>query len=344
MPILDLQKSFATTYRIRLGQQAPSKSSGKLRPIHLNGAIRITSPAQEAVEAFTDIYGGDVMGWDRDDGTQEWQAILPTSVLPIVILPGSTLIQWWEAWDSGGILRRCDGAQQVVEVGQAPKACQCPATPEARMKDQRACKPTTQILVVCPGVAVAGAGRLVSRGLIAAQQLPAALAVAEGFLERGLRVPAYLRVTHHAGRRDYVVPQLDLIGVGLPELDGGSSPAAAVGQGNAALPVGRPELVASPTPPAPVPTYDYGASAAPQAITEARASLASAPDSGRPFTEEDETLIPFEAQRDFARELSAWCREQYPGPGITKTTEAARHAVVRHVTGNPNRTSPRRCC
>jgi hypothetical protein len=251
------------------------------------------------------------------------------------------------------------------------------------MADQRACKPTTQILVVCPEVNVAGAGRLVSRGLIAARQLPAALAVAEGMLDRGYRVPAYLRIVHHAGRRDYVVPQLDLIGVGLLELDGGTPSRAPVGNGAKALLTGRPELAATaPAALAPVasPYDDYDPSRqlaperegegtpapmAPQQLASPGAStadqlaqgdpLADSPgeaaeggrivppesrskvrppetDPGRPFTDDDESLIPIDRQRDFAKAVSEWTKERYPGPGITKTTEAVRHAIVRQAT------------
>lgn len=359
-PIRDLQAAFATTYRIRLGQKVASKSGRGMAPSNLGGAIRVTSPAREAVEAFVIVYGGTVGEWVRDDGAKEWQAILPTNVLPVVILPGSTLVQWWEVWDSGGCVRRCDGLQQVVDHGARPRQCQCPQPPESRMHAQPKgtptndlwCKPKTQILVVCPEVNVAGAGRLVTGGLIAARQLPATIAIAEGMLDRGFRVPAFLRVVHHQGRRDYVVPQLDLIGVGLLELDGGSPSRAAVGGQVPALPVGRPEL-AAPTPPAPVPTTDYedygsdrrgdapgspdgplsvsGAGSRPGRVGTPPAPVA--PDPGRPFTAENEILVPFEAQRDFARDLSAWCRERYPGPGITKTTDAVRHAVVSYVTG-----------
>jgi hypothetical protein len=363
--------SMATTFRIRTGAMAVGRS-GKKAPKHLNGAIRITSAAPQAVEAFVAVYGGAIEPWAPDDGRKEWQAILDTNVLPIVVLPGSTLAQWWEAWDSGGCVRRCDGINQVVDFGARAKACQCPNDPNARMADQRACKPTTQILVVCPEVNVAGAGRLVSRGLIAARQLPAALAVAEGMLDRGYRVPAYLRIVHHAGRRDYVVPQLDLIGVGLLELDGGTPSRDAVSDGAKALSAGRPELagtapaalapVASPyddyqfspasprergegapAPMAPLQLASPGASTADQlaqgapladspGLESERGARTSSPGDPPPFSDEDEQLIPMDRQRDFARAVSEWTKAKYPGPGITKTTEAVRGAIVRTAT------------
>jgi len=320
-PILDVQRTHADVFRLRLGIRTPA-ANGKTKPTALDGAIRVTSPAHDAVQAFADVYGGDVEPWARDDGCSEWQAILPTDALPIVLLPGQALVQWWETWDSGGCVRRCDGQWQVAEVGKTSRPCACPSTPAERMADLRACKPTSQLMVVCPEVAIAGAGRLVTRGLIAAGQLPSVVTIAEGMLARGYRVPAILRIVAHKGRRTYVVPQVELIGVSLHQLDSGT-PSGAIGPVSAqrtepsvpALTEGRPALGSPPAPPPP----DC-------------APVEPVPDPGRPFADEDETLLPAERQRSFAVTVDQWAAAKWGKAANAKTKDAVRHAIVAHTT------------
>jgi len=111
------------------------------------------------------------------------------------------------------------------------------------MADANACKPTTRLHIVCPEVAVLGAGMLVTHGLIAAETLPQAVAICEGALAAGRTIPAILRMVTHTGRRTYVVPQLDIVGVRLADLEPEAVPALPTTEAPALAP-------AAPSPPA----------------------------------------------------------------------------------------------
>lgn len=206
--MLDVQRRQRILYKIRAGDKQPDKN-GKLRPSLLCGQLRVTSETPEIVDAFADVYGGERSRWE-----QAWQVYLPVSALPVVLLPGQALSQFWEAWDGGGCLRRCDGVTETLSGGP----CSCPSSIPVRMGARDACRPTTRLSVVCPDVAVLGAGMLVSHGLIAAETLPQAVGIAEGLLARGEHVPATLRLVTHKGKRTFVVPQLEIVGVSLASL------------------------------------------------------------------------------------------------------------------------------
>lgn len=229
-PLLDVQRAYAESFRLRLGELRKN-DKGKAFPAALNGQIRVTASSPEVVDAFTAVYGGTRRPW----GDGDFEAYLPTAALPVMILPGDSLQQWWELWDSGGLLRRCDGHRQTT--GQP---CACSERIEARMADERQCKPTTRLHVVCPAVAVLGTGLLTTRGLIAGATLPGAIAIAQRLLEQGEMVGAILRVVRHAGRRTYVYPHIEIIGRSLAELMGAERPELAGLPSGEGLPAGAP--------------------------------------------------------------------------------------------------------
>lgn len=222
MPMLDIQKRHAEVFRIRLGDKAPSGA-----PQKLTDSMRVTSPNRSVVEAFATVYGGDVSAWE-----QQWQVYLPVTALPVMILPGQSISQFWELYKKSVCERRCDGYTESLS-GQP---CKCPEDITVRMQTRGACRPMTRINVVCPEVAVVGAGSLVTHSMIAAETLPQSVAVAEAALSRGLMVPGMLRVIFHQGKTHYGVPQLEIVGVSLAQLETGeierpvlaSAPVAAV--------------------------------------------------------------------------------------------------------------------
>lgn len=261
-PMLDIQRRHADVYRLRLGEKGRNGA-----PQKLTDSIRITSPNQAVVAAFTCIYGGEVRPWE-----QQFEAYLPVTSLPVMVLPGQSLSQWWEVYKGTVCDRRCDGFTESL----SDSPCKCPSDITVRMQTKGACRPMTRINIVCPEVAVVGAGSLVSHGMIAAETLPQAIAVAEKFLERGLMVPAYLRVVEHKGKKHYVVPQLEIVGVSLAQLDTGEAPA---------LPEARPKALAPP----------------PQrAIAPANTTPPELPGDPPPFTTDDEKLAGVEWVRSFA--------------------------------------------
>jgi len=215
--MLDVVRRHRVIWKLRCGDRGP-----RGEPRRLDGQLRVTSETPDVVDAFTAVYGGERKPWG-----DAWEAYLPTDHLPVLLLPGQSITQSWERWDSGGCLRRCDGAYDSVSDGP----CQCPPMP-GRMTDRDACRPTTRLSILCPDVAVLGAGMLTTHGLIAAETLPQAVAIVEGALAAGQVVPATLRMVTHRGRRTYVVPQLEIVGMRLAELvsadsaDGGPRPPA----------------------------------------------------------------------------------------------------------------------
>ncbi len=237
MPMLDIQKRHAEVFRIRLGDKG-----SKGQPQKLTDAIRVTSPNRSVVEAFVEVYGGEVTAWE-----QQWQAYLPVTALPVMVLPGQSLVQWWEAYRQTVCERRCDGFTEQLSGQQ----CMCPTDITVRMQTKGACRPMTRINVVCPEVAVVGAGSLVSHGMIAAETLPQSVAVAEAALARGLMVPGMLRVIEHQGKRHYVVPQLEIVGVSLAQLETGEveRPAVAAPERPSLAPP-APKAIAAPSRPA----------------------------------------------------------------------------------------------
>ena len=241
MPMLDIQKRHAEVFRIRLGDKG-----AKGQPQKLTDAIRVTSPNRSVVEAFVEVYGGEVTEWE-----QQWQAYLPVTALPVMVLPGQSLVQWWEAYRQSVCERRCDGYTEQLS-GQP---CMCPEDITVRMQTKGACRPMTRINVVCPEVAVVGAGSLVSHGMIAAETLPQSVAVAEAALARGLMVPGMLRVIEHQGKRHYIVPQLEIVGVSLAQLETGEveRPAVATAERPTLAPP-APKAIAAPSRQTPTPT------------------------------------------------------------------------------------------
>lgn len=197
-PILDLQRRHSTTFRLRIGEKVAT-SNGKTKPVRLTDSIRVTSVTPEIVDAFVAQYGGERTAWEG-----QWEAKLPITQLPILLLPGQSITAWWEHWAGATCQRRCDGYEMTTG-----EPCVCPDDPDARMADRHSCKPTTRLSVICPEVEVLGAGMLVTHGKIAAEELPSSVMVAEAALSRGIYVPAKLVIEEVVGPgKRFVVPRI----------------------------------------------------------------------------------------------------------------------------------------
>lgn len=217
-PILDLQRRHAELFRIRAGER-----TDKGAPRALDGKLRVTSRSPAALDAICAVYGGEPHPWAERPG--EHEAVLPVDSLRVVILPGDSVTCWWESWRAkpGGMpvcQHRCDG-----EVDhRTGEACSCPPVAQRLADRERWCQPVTRLSVILPDVAVIGAGVLVSHGVTAAETLPQGVAVLQGALGQGQMVPATLRIVHVASSgRHYIVPRLEIVGVSLTQLIGGSS-------------------------------------------------------------------------------------------------------------------------
>ncbi len=203
MPLDDLEPRLPTVYRLRLGQ----KDHG--RPKHLDGQIRATSAVPEVVAQIAECYNGsEPTRWESPDGPQS-QTILPALPIKVVILPGQALSQWWEKWNAGGCVKRCNGVANIVDG----LPCSCPEV-EERLRDRtRWCQPTTRLSVLLPKLKLLYAGRLDSTGEIAARGIGATIELAQAALDQGVMVGATLTVRQRGtGAKQYVWPELTLHG------------------------------------------------------------------------------------------------------------------------------------
>lgn len=214
VPMLDVQQRQATVYRIRFGAQVPT-SNGKKRPAKLTEQIRVTALNPAVIDAFIDVYGGERKEWKPDEHRTEWEVYLPTTMLSIVLLPGQSLSQWWELWKGTVCQRRCDGVTDT----KSKKPCLCPSRdPAERTASKNECNPVTRVHVICPDVAVIGAGMMISNGLIAAETLPESIANADAALRLGYFVPATLTVVEHRGLNHFVVPRIETVGISMQQM------------------------------------------------------------------------------------------------------------------------------
>lgn len=204
MPMLDIQRRHAEVFRLRFGEKG---SNGA--PKKLTDAIRVTAASKSVIDAFVEVYGGETQPWEN-----QYQAYLPITEIPIMVLPGQSITQWWEKYAGSTCQRRCDGITET----QTGQPCMCADDITIRVKDRNQCSPMTRVNVLCPEVAVIGAGSIVTHGLIAAETLPQSIRVAEAALSRGLPVPAVLRVIEHKSRNHYVIPQIEVVGLSFNQL------------------------------------------------------------------------------------------------------------------------------
>ncbi len=201
MPILDLQKRMVEVGRLRMGHQV---AAGKgRRPAKLD-KWRLTSRDQSRLEAAAQLYGGTVQPWAEREG--EYELFTETAELPIMIIPGQTLSQFYELWSGGGCSRRCDGERELIT--DAPCVCDTE-------KGERQCKPTTRLSVMLPDVPGLGCWRVESHGYYAAVELAGTAGMLEQATARGQLFPARLRIDQRskidAGKTTrWAVPVIDL--------------------------------------------------------------------------------------------------------------------------------------
>jgi Recombination directionality factor-like len=228
MPILDLQRRLVEVGRIRMGATVPTQSGGR-RPTRLDN-WRLTSRDRQRLDEAAPIYGGEIQPWEGHVG----EYVLDTTVdnLPIMLLPGQTLSQWWELWSGGGAKRRCDGEREMLSDGP----CLCPVAYDERAdlaKEGQACKPVSRLSVLLPEIEGIGCWRLETHGYYAAVELAGTAQLLEEATRRGAMFPARLRIDQRtqikAGKTTHFpVPVID-IDVRIPEM-------LAIGKGDMPIP------------------------------------------------------------------------------------------------------------
>ena len=228
MSILITQRKFNELYRIRLGE----KSGGA--PTSLVDSIRVTSPSVEVIKAFTSVYGGRPRKWSD---ANQFQATLPITRLPIMLLPGQNLSQYMEHWKGSVCDRRCDGFR-MEKFNGAPSEDICACGPD-RPVDRRLCKPVTRLTVACPEVDLVGVGLLTTRSAIAVGEMEGQLSLAQPVLDAGRAVRGILKVDRLVGaNKAFNVPRIELVGLTFGELAEAQHPAQLAPAAPAALTTG----------------------------------------------------------------------------------------------------------
>lgn len=239
MTLLNRQRRLVEAGRLRLGEKTTKGHPAKLEH------WRLTSRDETKIRAAATIYGGEPRPWKDRPG--EFELYTETGSLEVYLLPGS-LTQHYELWGQTKpktpvvCLRRCDGVHEDLSDGP------CLCDHDTRYDDAKqgnACKPTTRLSVILPGVPGIGSWLLVTRGENAADELAGMADLLVEVAKRGEVVPARLRIDQ---RRSVVDGQTTVFNVPVLELD--IAPAAVLaitGGGTSGEPVGTGELPAATT-------------------------------------------------------------------------------------------------
>ena len=217
MALKDLQRRTMQSGRIRLGVKVPTGRNGKSRPEKLS-TFRFTSGSQHSIEAIAALFGGEARPWADAPTPGQWEVVTEATSIPVAVPPGDAAVsQWYEMWGGGGCLRRCDSQLEQISGGN----CLCPADQADRddlaaRNPPAACKPVTRLSLIIPDAPGLGTWRLDSHGWNAAHELGGVAEFLAAVRERGVIVPARLRLEQRKTVRDgktsrYVVPMLEVI-------------------------------------------------------------------------------------------------------------------------------------
>lgn len=223
MRILTMQRRMMELGRVRLGEKG-----SKGEPKRLD-TFRLTSANPGLIEAAAKLWGGTARPWEGAPEEGYFEVTTEASALPIVLPPvfssndGSPTLpysQAFELWSGGGCERRCDGVTESF----TGKPCLCDPDPE-----KRTCKATTRVSFMLTDLPGLGLWRLESHGINAAIELPGTLELLSGLAEQGQYLQAILRIDHRTKKtpgeptRRFIVPVIELDGVSVKELAGGTS-------------------------------------------------------------------------------------------------------------------------
>jgi hypothetical protein len=288
MAVLDLQRRSQQIGRIRIGQQVPA-SSGGTRPERLT-TFRFTTASRSTAEAIAELYGGTVRPWEG-----QLEVITEKSEIGVTVPPRDAVIsQWYEMWNKGGCIHRCDSLHDRITGG----ACVCPqpadpADPEsvadnarnrarlAKMNPPQACGLITRINVMIPDLPGIGVFRLDTGSFYAAGESGDKADLMEMAREHNVFLPATLRIEWRkrlAGGKttNYPVPVLEILST-FRAIASGALEAAGItaqlppapGESRLAITAGTKSAPAAPRPTRP-PTAQDIANAAAKATTRAQ--------------------------------------------------------------------------
>lgn len=223
-PIVGVTPRVQEIGRIRMGakKEVQTKNGTRTVPDKLD-TFRLTSDNRAVLDAAAALYGGRVARWEDAPDEGMWQVTTAAAELDILI-PRSlrSVSQWWELWQGGTCMRRCDGATEQVTGG----ACLCG---DARGEDGRkdVCDVVTRLSVILPRLPGLGLWRLDTGGWFAASTIPSTIDLLLALDQRPM-VPAVLRAVQASKReRDaegrvqthrFVKPVLDAPGITIGQM------------------------------------------------------------------------------------------------------------------------------
>ncbi len=288
-PMLDIatQRRHAPIGYLHFGdsEEAVSQRTGKAFRRPRKRETWSGSTQSEAVaHEFAGRYGGEPYWWEpQNGGTPRWRVDSPVKALPVVVPPADVapMSQWWELWDRGAAVRRCDSVTDMISA----RPCLCG---DLRGKSDKHCKRKTRAVFILPEINTLGVWLVTSGGYYTATELPTGY---ELFQSRGgyqlARLELQRRKSGKAGEgqvRRWVTPALDMptraeLAASAAMLTGGMVPALAAPQVPAIEAAPHPEPDEDPTTPV-VDVTDVEATAADDgpAPTDPLDDIASAAD------------------------------------------------------------------
>lgn len=235
MPLLDIQRRGQQIGRLRIGQSVLMKDDNgnplkdrngnpKTKPVRLD-TFRFTTQSRHSADAIAELYGGQVREWNG-----EFEVITGKAEIGVTIPPRDEIVsQWYEMWSKGGCVRRCDSRVEKL----SGKECLCPhaADPDdltqveaaalerarlAKLKPPQACSVKTRISVMIPDLPGLGVFRLDTGSYWAAVEIGDAAAVMQVARDRGVFLPATLRIEHrkrvaNGQTKKFAVPVLEVL-------------------------------------------------------------------------------------------------------------------------------------
>lgn len=228
MAVLDIQRRGQQIGRIRIGEQVAvikdGKDTGKTRPARLS-TFRFTTGSRIEAEAIAELYGGEVREWRR-----EFEVITAKSAIGVTVPPRDEVVsQWYEMWNKGGCMRRCDSQREQI----SGKPCLCPHAEDpanaeecaaaagerarlASLNPPQACKLVTRINLMIPDLPGLGVFRLDTGSYYAAVEIGDSARLMQMARDSGVFLPAILRIDQRqrvAGGRtkEYPVPVLEVL-------------------------------------------------------------------------------------------------------------------------------------
>jgi hypothetical protein len=262
MAIHDIQRRGQQIGRIRIGEQVAilkdGKDTGRTRPARRE-TFRLTTGSRHEADAIAALLGGTPRPWNG-----QWEIPTDATEINVMVPPRDQVIsQNYEMWTAGGCQRRCDSRHEQLSGGP----CLCPhaADPDdqgeveraalrraemAKMNPPRACGLVTRLNVMIPDLPGLGVFRLDTGSYYAAVEIGDAAALLQAARDRGLFLPAVLRIDHRqrvAGgqTKKFPVPVLEILAT-FRQIAGGELEAAGIaaqlppapGAGRAAITAG----------------------------------------------------------------------------------------------------------